>query len=401
MSTSPDVGKIRVALKLAHGNMTKAAKYLQMPRSTAWDRLHGGKKKKPKNAPSSPSIKTDEEVRSAREKDSQLLRLGQKFSDEKKKRTQAELDLEKAKDRLQMYAATALDPTLFVRPKQVASPGEKTSSIASVVISCADWHIGAMVNKEEVDSLNQFNLEIAHNRIGRLWSKISRMVEHTRHITNVDEIVLWLGGDFLSGSLHDLPEKNEIGVVDAIKFVQKHLVEGITLLSQIAGIGRILIPTSRGNHGRSTTDFRIATAVQNSWEQIIYDNLAITFAEDCDVSVINSSSPFNYLDISGLKARFTHGDLIRYQGGIMGVGVPIMKAISKWDANRHADMTFLGHYHQSTWARRYIMTGSLIGVDQYALSIGAAAESPSQQFTVIDRRRGRVTQSLPLFLEDA
>ena len=381
--------------------MTAAAKKLAIPRSTLWDRLkrcgHFGITASASSAcKAKPLLTSDDDVRKARNADSKLSKAQAELKAERKKRRQSEADLLEATGKLKLYTQTA-KVSLAPRLLPVRSSSRDT---ATAVISCVDWHIGSLVPKADVGGLNEFNMAIASKRIRNLWCKVERMIEHERGLANIDEIILWLGGDLISGNIHpELAETNEAGITDCIKFVQSHVASGLQQLRGITGIERVIVPTSRGNHGRSTIDRRVHGNDQNSFEEIMYQTLTSKYSGKNGVFFVNTPSPFNLMKVYDLSCRFTHGDMVRYQGGVLGVSVPMLKSIAKWDRNTSADMTFVGHYHQAAWAKQYIMSGSLIGFDQYAQSIGAACEPPSQQFTVVSEKRG-VTKSFPLFVED-
>jgi hypothetical protein len=57
----------------------------------------------------------------------------------------------------------------------------------------------------------------------------------------------------------------------------------------------------------------------------------------------------------------------------------------------------LGHFHQLFDGGRFIVNGSLIGYDSFALSIKASYEKPKQVMFLMDRKRGR-TFTCPIFL---
>ena len=91
--------------------------------------------------------------------------------------------------------------------------------------------------------------------------------------------------------------------------------------------------------------------------------------------------------------------MIRYQGGVGGVYIPVNKAISQWSRAKHADLDVFGHFHQAKHDVRFISNGSLIGYNAFAISIKADFEPPKQAFFLIDRKRG-VTIYAPIMFDD-
>lgn len=393
-------------LEAAGGNVTATAAALDLPRSTLWAFLRRNGYFTKRDSAEEPaeeaaSDSNDEEnIRNARKEDARLLKAQAELRAERKKRKQAEADLDEAVERLQFYVLAGSGEYPQTSTKVTKKPVKgKSLDSATVVISCCDWHVGESVPPEEVGQLNAYSLDIAAARCDRLWEKVEEMIEHERQLADIREIVLWLGGDLISGVIHEeLAETNEAGILSCLKFVQERVCEGLSILSNIKGIEQIFVPCSRGNHARQTAHVRHHRSDQHNFEDILFHTLALAHRHLSKIHFMVAPAPFLVTPIQNQTCRFTHGDLIRYHGGVLGVGVPIVKAIAKWDANQPADVTFLGHYHQATWHRKYIMSGSLVGFDQYAQSIGAQYEPPSQQLTVISQKRG-VTKSYPLFLE--
>lgn len=96
-----------------------------------------------------------------------------------------------------------------------------------------------------------------------------------------------------------------------------------------------------------------------------------------------------YIEVYGRKIRWTHGDDVRYFGGVGGITIPIRKAIDSWNLSIHAHLTCMGHWHQVTDARDFVVNGSLIGYTAYAQAIKARFEPAAQAFFLLDRRRGK------------
>jgi hypothetical protein len=98
--------------------------------------------------------------------------------------------------------------------------------------------------------------------------------------------------------------------------------------------------------------------------------------------------------------RIHHGHNIKYQGGVGGISVPAGKAISQWDKERSAYLDIFGHYHQlemDTGTSKYVLNGSIVGYNAFAVSIKAGFEQPKQGFMLIDKHRGK-TVTAPIFV---
>jgi len=291
------------------------------------------------------------------------------------------------------------DATKWTTPISIKSQLHRGRSQATAIIGCTDWHCEGAVDPDIVGDQNEFNLDIATRRIRRTWQKAVYMINFAREISNIKDIVLWLGGDLINGIIHEeLEEKNFLGPTEAVLFMQEHVESGIQYLKQNADVERIVVVTNHGNHGRSTARKRISTAYRHSWEWLAFNNLARFFQGDSKVEFRIAKGYHNRQIIQGRRVRFHHGDAIRYGGGIGGITIPVRKAIAQWNRSWPADLDIFGHFHQFHRDWDFISCGCLIGYDGYALEIKADYQPPTQLFAVIDQEYGVVLAD-PIFCE--
>jgi hypothetical protein len=211
--------------------------------------------------------------------------------------------------------------------------------------------------------------------------------------------VVWLGGDFLSGHIHDdTAELAQLAPLAATRWAGER-IRGF--LDAVAGqADDVVVATNSGNHGRSTDKLRIGTEMEHSFEQHLYLTLAAAETK-ANINWQVGTGYLNVLDLDGFRVRFHHGHAVKFQGGIGGIHVPLNKSIAAWDATLRADLTCLGHWHQFSWGRsgRYVSNGSVIGHSAYAVRIKANYEPPCQACVVIDHERHEATKAFPLFCD--
>ena len=68
--------------------------------------------------------------------------------------------------------------------KPVASKikvAKETDAEATFVAVASDWHVEETVEGKTINGLNEFNLDIAEQRLNRFWQSIVRMAEIQRH----------------------------------------------------------------------------------------------------------------------------------------------------------------------------------------------------------------------------
>ena len=270
---------------------------------------------------------------------------------------------------------------------------------ATMVVLLSDVHCEERVDPRTVNGLNDYSLDICQARLDELQERFFRLLEHERQLANIDRVVIWLGGDFISGHIHDdTAELAQLAPLAAKRWIGERLRGFIDSVSDAAQ--SVIVATNSGNHGRSTDKLRIGTEMEHSFEQDLYLVMQAEERRD-NVQWQVGSGYLNYVNVDGFRIRFHHGHAVRYQGGIGGIHVPLNKSIAAWDATERADLTCLGHWHQFSWGRagRYVSNGSVIGHSAYAVRIKASFEPPCQAAIVIDHGRNEVTKAMPIYCD--
>lgn len=311
---------------------------------------------------------------------------------------QAELELSQADSQLEsmLYTSDKIDPRVIEKLKKHGG------GTATAIICANDWHAEKNIESDTIGHINQFDLETADARIDRLFNKAVYMLEFSRKISNIRDAVLWLGGDIINGYIHEeCQEANFLGPAEAQNWAADRIAGGINHLLKHGDLETIIIPTSQGNHGRSTKKKRISTDYRSSWEFGMYNSLAREFRGNPRVVFKIEKGYHNWVDIQGHGVRFHHGDSIKFGGGVGGVHIPLRKKIAQWNKmgpGRTPIFDVLGHFHQFIDEWYYIISGCLCGYDNYALEIGAEYQPPTQAFITVDREHGKV-MALPMFVE--
>lgn len=269
---------------------------------------------------------------------------------------------------------------------------EKASGLreATPVILCSDWHVEEVVRPETVNGLNEFHPRIARQRVERLADAIAWEVALERHAFKLRDCLLWLGGDLITGYIHrELIEGNAMSPTQATLFAQE-LCELVIARLLALGFERIVVVCDHGNHGRTTEKKQISTGAFNSLEWLMYHSLKRRYADEKRVEFMISDGNMSYSKIYGFVLRTTHGDAIKYGGGIGGITVPVIKKVQAWNKSIRADETAFGHFHTLLTLTGINGNGSLIGYAPFAQWIGAEPERPQQGFFLMDSRRGKV-----------
>jgi len=269
----------------------------------------------------------------------------------------------------------------------------------SAVLLLSDTHVGQIVSPDQTLGFGGYNFDTFLNRLQFLEDGVTSILQdHTT--TQIDELVICLGGDMLDGALAHGAEAK-----------QKN-----TLFNQFYGAGHALaqfirnlaphVPSVRlqcvvGNHPRWGTQHKMPTENRYSnLDHFLYAYLQALTGEVKNVSWNLNKQPFSLFNVQGFRFHLSHGDHLR--GGDKALGIPnhaVGRMVSsttqlygKHDlASPHYYL--LGHMHrgiQLPHARGSVLVnGGFPGLDTYGLISGFSPVDPSQLFFFVHPKFGK------------
>ena len=319
------------------------------------------------------------------------IKGAKKHSDDKYKALVKQL----ADKEQQLEDAIALSSDIRdVQIEPISVESKKGRSQSTAVVVASDWHLEERVKPETIEHLNQYTVNIAEKRAKAFFRNALKLIEMSRSNTNIDNLILALIGDFITGYIHpELMESNQLSPVQACVKAFEWLCSGIDFLLKHGKFKRILIPCCVGNHGRTTEKRRISTEQDNSYEWLLYQFISNHYKDNPRIEMQAGGGYLSYLKVYDMTLRFHHGHNVRFGGGVGGISVPLNKAIAQWDKFKRADLDVIGHWHQRQSTNKYVINGSLIGYNAYALSIKAEFENPCQTFFLLHPDKGKTVEA--------
>lgn len=275
----------------------------------------------------------------------------------------------------------------------------------------SDWHYGEVVRKGATSGTNEFNSEIAAERIQRLADRTIRLIKgfaFKEHGSSVEfpGIVVGLGGDMISGFIHEeLEITNDRTPNQCINELTDLIAAALIQLAN--EFGSVFVPCVVGNHGRTSHKPRMKGHVFTSFEWNLYCNLKRFFKDDPRIHFQISEGADVYFECMGHRFLWTHGDRIGAGGGdgMIGAIGPIQRGIIKVKRayagiGKPVDTVVLGHYHQELWLPGGIVNPSLKGDDEYAeAKMRAEHGRPGQALWFVHQEQG-ITARLCVFVDD-
>jgi hypothetical protein len=261
----------------------------------------------------------------------------------------------------------------------------------------SDFQWGEVIDRENMDGINEFNVKIAKERYRRLIEKtIDISLVHLAK-NRYDGLVMLRLGDTVSGDIHEeLRETNELSGVTALPSVVEAESWGVTQLAD--AFGNVHVVSVPGNHGRRSKKPPTKRIEEN------YDWLASCWLEsrlrgDERVTWQTPRSTDAVFAVAGRRYLATHGDNIGSRGGqgFIGPAATIMRGMKKTMdeyARRgdHLDKMFLGHFHTAYDLGYGWSNGSLPGYSEFARAGRMTPEPPQQWLLFMHPKYGVTSQ---------
>lgn len=306
-------------------------------------------------------------------------------------------ELRQMKARLEEVSNKRFEPRIIpVEQHSAESPGFPMTM-------WSDWHWGETVSLDETGGINAFTHDIGLQRVDRLVNSTINLLRNYGGLApSYPGIYVCLGGDLLSGGIHDeLVETNWAPAVG--QAFEAHSVIAGGLLRLADEFGEVHVPCVVGNHGRNAKKPRAKLRIRENSEYYLYKALERHFADDPRFHFVVAEQTDVPFTVYGHRFLLTHGDALGVKGGdgIIGAIGPIQRGnvkISRAEAQvrRGYDTMIIGHWHSAQPRGELfpvIVNGTLKGYDEYARAfLRAPASAPSQQLWLVSPGHGIAAQ---------
>ena len=304
-------------------------------------------------------------------------------------------DLQELVDTLGRLHASELDPPKWTAPKRV----KKHEAIVTAILS--DCHWDEVVKPAEIGGVNAYDREIATQRLERWAKSLVEQSTHYVHGVDVSGAVVMIGGDLLTGNLHDLAESNEDYLPGSLVYWAERLAAALTLLAD--AFGKVHCPVVVGNHGRMTKKPRTKGRVRDNLDWLLPQMTAAHLKADDRITWQSGEDPDEFVQVYDTTYLLTHGDQAKGGGGIGGIWPPIMRMAARKRQRYGRDfIAVMGHWHSLIMApgQGLIVNGSTKGFDEYAaMVLNAPPERPQQAAWLTTPEHGPTVQ-FPIFCDD-
>lgn len=346
-------------------------------------------------------IEADEHQLAVQELEEQLTRVKSELATVKKDhratlKTNAEL--RELLDVIQQIEQAHSKPPAWALPKR-----RKKAHSGIPCLFLSDLHLDEVVEPEEVEGLNAYDRDIAKMRLEKCVENTIMLCRDYFHGLNYDGFYLLLGGDNISGWIHEeLVETNEATVPDTVAWWLDPLSAAIgTLVDEFEKVHVVGVV---GNHGRTTKKPRAKKRVTDNIDWLIYRLLERDFRDDSRITWQVPESADTTVPIYNTDFLLTHGDQFRGGSGISGLLAPMMTGVYKkskraMQTDTSFDYLVCGHWHQLSFFKNIIVNGALKGYDEFAYQGNFEFEEPRQALWVVTPERG-ITMHTEVYVQD-
>lgn len=283
-----------------------------------------------------------------------------------------------------------------------AAAGERGHSVVGCLIS--DVHMGEVISPDEILGVNRFDPEVCRERLRRYFEAACTIGQRWASDTACEGALLVLGGDMVSGSIHDeLAATNALTSPEQVVAVVETIAAGIRLLA--GAYGNVHVVSVPGNHGRTTAKPTAKLYARLSYDIMVAAMLQERFRHDERLTFQHGDSKDQIVPVFGRTVFVTHGDKIGTKGGMGFAGpmLPIVRGTKKVEAQqarfgRRPDLILHGHYHTTGNAGAVLSNGSVPGYGEYADDLRAEPEPPQQWLFLLHSKWG-LRERAPIQLE--
>lgn len=308
------------------------------------------------------------------------------------------------RERIQPFTAPSVPP-----PPQFWPVPKVGRQPESAVLLISDTHIGQVVSTSQTNGFGYYNPRIFAERLHYIQEQVIEIIGQCS--TGVDELHVMLLGDIVHGGLnHGAEREDNCLIADQFQLAVWALHQFLASLA--FRLPRLHVTTVVGNHGRWPGQHKMPSKNRfSNLDHLVYSALQLSLQAQglTNITMDLNDAPKQLVEIKGSRFLAAHGDHLR--GGDRQFGVPIHSMTRDVNAvgQRYAaadepgiDYFLVGDKHRSMslpLARgEYIVNGSLVGVDEFAMSF-APGEAMQLLFGVHPKLRK--TWSFPIKVSHA
>jgi len=276
-----------------------------------------------------------------------------------------------------------------------------------VVAPLNDLHIGDNVNLEQMSGLNSYDIDIFNRRLYGWTTQLLNLVALRRNVAPVDELIIPMLGDMVSGDIHE-----ELARTNIDNCMQQ-MIRGANLIAQALmflapHFKTIKVPCVVGNHGRMTRKPPMKDKYMD-WDYMLYQWVAAYLQNQKHITFSIPKAFINSFEVGNSNILIMHGDSISGAGSNQAIakGVTGLRAFLQFRTTledafltsqdgmiTQFDSVLMGHFHRieeiDIGTGAIHICGTMKGGDEFAAQRMHSITKPKQLVTYWHPKYGNV-----------
>jgi len=272
----------------------------------------------------------------------------------------------------------------------------------TMVAPLTDTHVGDRVTFDQTTGINEYNVDIFNKRLYGWTEQIILLANYRRNIADVDELVIPMLGDMVSGDIHEELARTNIGNC------MEQMMNGAFLISQSLmalsqHFRKIRVAGVVGNHGRMTR--KIPSKDKHmDWDHMLYQWVAAFCVEQTNIEFHIPKNFSTIINVANRNILIMHGDSISGGGTsasftrMVGQMRGMQQQNQSWGDVQRFDDIMIGHFHRideyDIGTGAMYICGTMKGSDEFTTNRLHVSTPPKHLITYWHPDHGNVSKEI-------
>ena len=286
------------------------------------------------------------------------------------------------------------------RSRSTSNP--RGSKPQTMVAPLTDTHVGDRVVFDQTTGINAYDLDIFNKRLYGWVEQLISLAEYRRNIADVDELVIPMLGDMVSGDIHEELARTNIGNCMEQMMNGAFLIgQAVTKLSR--NFKKVRVVAVVGNHGRMTRKIPAKDKYMD-WDHMMYQWVAAFCADQKNVEFHIPKNFSTIFNVAGRNVLIMHGDSISGGGSsasftrMVGQMRGLQQQNKEWADKQHFDDVMIGHFHRideyDIGTGSLYVCGTMKGSDEFTTNRLHVSSPPKHMVTYWHPDHGNVSKEI-------
>ena len=272
----------------------------------------------------------------------------------------------------------------------------------TMVAPLTDTHVGDRVTFAQTTGINEYNVDIFNKRLYGWTEQIILLANYRRNIADVDELVIPMLGDMVSGDIHEELARTNIGNC------MEQMMNGAFLISQALmtlsqHFHKIRVAGVVGNHGRMTRKIPSKDKYMD-WDYMLYQWIAAFCVQQTNIEFHIPKNFSTIIEIANRNVLIMHGDSISGGGTsasftrMVGMMRGLQQQNQSWGDVQKFDDIMIGHFHRideyDIGTGAMYICGTMKGSDEFTTNRLHVSSPPKHLITYWHPDHGNVSKEI-------